>query len=48
MLILFKKFGKTPLMYAAQGGHLSTVKILVEGNADIAAKDNVVYFIFLE
>jgi hypothetical protein len=28
-------------MYAAQGGHLLTVKTLVEAGADLAVKDNV-------
>jgi hypothetical protein len=33
------KFGKTPLMYAAQGGHTEVAKVLLGKGADILLKD---------
>ena len=33
--------GKTALMYSAYEGHLEVVKLLLDGNANIEAKDGV-------
>jgi len=39
--------GKAPLHYAAWNGHLSVVEYLVNQKADINAKNNYVYFLYL-
>ena len=39
--------GKTPLMYAAQKGHLDIVEFLLNNEADVDAKDNYGKFIIL-
>jgi ankyrin repeat protein len=33
--------GRTPLHWAAEGGHPPVVKLLVDSGADVEAKDNV-------
>ncbi len=37
---MFIFIGWTPLMYAAEGGSLDIVKLLLNKGADIKAKDN--------
>jgi len=40
-LLLSLQEGKTALILAAQGGHAEVVKVLLEGKADVDAKDTV-------
>ena len=35
------QLGQTPLIAASSNGHVETVKALIEGRADLEAKDNV-------
>jgi len=41
MIYLFLQDGKTALMRACAGGHLSVVRLLVNNGADIDATDTV-------
>ena len=45
MLYVVLKDGKTALMEACAGGHLSVAQHLVDGGVDIDATDNVSYSI---
>lgn len=41
MLLSYRKGGKTVMMYAAMGGHVSCLELLFRAGADIEARNDV-------
>jgi hypothetical protein len=46
-LVMMMQDGRTALMMAANNGHLEVVRLLLEKDADIQAKDEVSYVLFI-